>query len=276
MELRVIRRSVTDEGVATVELHRPERHNSWTARMHAEYRWVMADLEADPRVRVVVLTGSGSTFCVGADSKALDTYVGKDGFDPGVGTEAAQPGYGVRPEYDADVTWQLGLRFPLICAVNGSCAGVAMAMAAYSDLRFAVSGAKVTTATPALAMPAEYGLSWILPRLVGVTHAADILLSGRILRSEELRDMGFFNRVFSADEFAAGVDEYARMLARLSPEALRTTKRQLWGDVLDASPAASVEESKRQIGRLMREPDYAEGVAALKEKRAPQFGKGAQ
>lgn len=273
MELHVIRRSVTDEGVATVELHRPERHNSWTARMHAEYRWVMADLEADPAVRVVVLTGSGSTFCVGADSKALDTYVGKDGFDPGVGAEAARPGYGVRPEFDADVTWQLGLRFPLICAVNGSCAGVAMALAAYSDLRFAVSGAKVTTATPALAMPAEYGLSWILPRLVGVTHAADILLSGRILRAEELRDMGFFNRVFPPEEFASGVDEYARNLARLSPEAMRTTKRQLWGDVLDANPAASVEESKRQIGRLMREPDYAEGVAALKEKRVPRFGR---
>ncbi len=262
MELKVTRFEVDDVGVATVRLHRPERHNSWTARMHAEYRWIMAQLEADPAVRVAILTGSGTTFCVGADADALAGYVGGDGFDPGLPVEAATPGYGVRPEFDADVTWQLGLRFPLICVVNGSCAGVAMAMAAYSDIRFAVTGAKVTTATPKLAMPAEYGLSWILPRLVGLTHATDILLSGRVLLAEELEKMGFFSRVFTPEELKPGVEGYARMLALLSPEATKTTKRQLYDDLLRANPAASVEESKKLIGQLMAMPDYTEGVQA--------------
>ena len=272
MELKVTRVEIDDVGVATVWLHRPERHNSWTARMHAEYRWIMADLEANPDVRVAVLTGSGSTFCVGADSKALSGYVKTEGFDTGLPTEAARPGYGVRPEFDADVAWQLGLRFPLICAVNGSCAGVALAMAAYSDIRFAVTGAKVTTATPKLAMPAEYGLSWILPRLIGVTNAADILLSGRILLSDELDGMGFFNKVFSPEDFQKGVYNYARKLAELSPEATKTTKRQLYEDLLHSDPARSVERSKELIGQLMSMPDYEEGVRALIEKRAPRFG----
>jgi enoyl-CoA hydratase/carnithine racemase len=272
MELKVTRVGIDDAGVATVWLHRPERHNSWTARMHAEYRWIMADLEANAGVRVVVLTGSGPAFCVGADSKALSGYVKTDGFDTGLPTDAARPGYGVRPEFDADVAWQLGLRFPLICAVNGSCAGVALAMAAFSDIRFAVTGAKITTATPKLAMPAEYGLSWILPRLVGLTNAADILLSGRVLLSDELAGMGFFNRVFNPETFQEGVYGYARTLAALSPEATKLTKRQLYDDLLHADPARSVEKSKELIGQCMSMPDYAEGVRALVEKRAPRFG----
>lgn len=272
MELKVTRVDV-DDGVALVRLHRPQRHNAWTARMHAEYRWIMAELEADASVRVAILTGSGDTFCVGADTRALSGYVGADGFDPGLPTEFAKPGYGVRPEFDADVAWQMGLRFPLICAVNGSCAGVAMALAAFSDIRFAVAGAKVTTATPKLAMPAEYGLSWILPRLVGLTNAADILLSGRVLLAEELASMGFFNRVFSQGEFELAVRSYARNLASLSPEAAKTTKRQLYSDLLSSNPAESVERSKELIGLLMAMPDYAEGVRALVEKRPPHFGR---
>ena len=237
MELKVTRYEIDDDGVATVWLHRPDRGNSWTGRMHAEYRWIMAELEADPRARVVVLTGSGRAFCVGADSRALDSYAAADsGYDGGITDEVARPGYGVRPEFDADVAWQLGLRLPIVCAVNGACAGVAFALAAFSDIRFGKLDAKITTATPKLAMPAEYGLSWILPRVIGLTHAADVLLSGRILRAQELGAMGFFNGVFAEDEFDARVREYALMLARLSPEATTVTKRQLYDDLLAHDP----------------------------------------
>jgi enoyl-CoA hydratase/carnithine racemase len=85
--------------------------------------------------------------------------------------------------------------------------------------------------------------------------------------------MGFFNRVFSREEFKAGVGDYARMLAALSPEATTVTKRQLYDDLLATDPAASVERSKVLIGELMGRPDYAEGVRALIEKRPPRFGR---
>lgn len=273
MQLKVTTVDVADTGVATVTLNRPERGNSWTGRMHAEYRWIMAGLERDDRVRVAVLTGAGRTFCVGADTRALSGYVGGDGYDGGLRDEVANPGYGVRPEFDADVSWQLGLRFPLICAVNGACAGIALAMAAYSDIRFGMVDAKITTATAKLAMPVEYGLSWILPRIIGLTHAADVLLSGRILRAQELGDMGFFTKVLGPDEFPGAVTEYAEMLAALSPTALTVTKRQLYDDLLASNPAASVNRSTELIGELMRRPDYGEGVRALVEKRAPRFGR---
>ena len=271
MELKVTSYTVSNTGVATVKLDRPDRGNAWTARMHTEYRWIMSTLEADPAVKVAVLTGSGKCFSVGADSRALETYVDAEGFDTGLADDVQNPGYGVRPEFDADIAWQLGLRFPLICAVNGACAGVGLALAAFADIRFAVEGAKVTTATAKLAMPAEYGLSWILPKLIGMTHSADLLLSGRILMTEELGSMGFFNRVFAKEDFERGVFEYAELFAGLSSRAVMTTKRQLWEDTLHFNLANSVERSKELIGDLMQYPDYAEGVKALVEKRAPHF-----
>ena len=271
MELKVTRYEIDEAGVATVWMHRPERRNSWTGRMHTEYRWICKRLEDDPQVRVIVLTGTGESFCVGADQEALSGFVEAGRYDPALDADAERPGYGVRPEFDADVTWQLGLRVPMIAAVNGACAGIAVALAAFCDLRFAVAGAKVTTATPRLGLPAEYGLSWILPRLIGATHAADVLLTGRVLRAEELGAMGFFNDVLPQPAFEARVAEYAAMLAAASPEAVSTAKRQLWGDLLETDVGGSVERSRELLDQLMAGPEYREGVAALRERRPPRF-----
>ena len=134
-------------------------------------------------------------FCAGADFKASGYYVGAEHYDPASRRTPSDPGYGVRPEFDADMAWQLGMRTPMIAAVNGACAGIAVALAAFCDLRFAVAGAKITTVAPRIGLPAEYGLAWILPRLMGVTHAADILLTGRVILAEEMSVWGFFNRV---------------------------------------------------------------------------------
>lgn len=272
MDLKVTRYEIDPHGVATLTLDRPGRGNSWTGRMHDEYRWICKRLDDDPAVRVIVLTGAGDVFCAGADFKALDSYVGAEKYDPALSPTAERPGYGVRPEFDADMVWQLGLRTPIIAAINGACAGIAVALVAFCDLRFAVDDAKITTVAPKIGLPAEYGLAWILPRLMGVTHAADVLYTGRVIRAGEMRDWGFFNQVLPRTEFAAAVDEYAHVLAAVSPAAVTTTKRQLWAELLNADPRAAVESSKELIGEHMRGPDYAEGVAALKEKRSPRFG----
>ena len=272
MELKVTRYEIDETGVATVWLHRPERRNAWTGRMHTEYRWVLAEAERDANVRVIVVTGSGRAFCAGADTAALDGHVERGAYDAGVDNATlANPGYGVRAEFDHSFAFHYGLTKPVIAAINGPAAGVGLVLACYCDVRFAAEGAKVTTATARLGLPAEYGLSWILPRLIGATHAADVLLTGRILRAEELGAMGFFNAVVPRPAFDATVAEYAALLAAASPEAVSTAKRQLWGDLLHGDPRAAVEESKALIGKLMQHPDYAEGVAALLEKRPPRF-----
>jgi enoyl-CoA hydratase/carnithine racemase len=272
VELKATRVAVDGDGVATVHLHRPSRGNAWTGRMHTEYRWIFAQLEVDSSVRVVVVTGSGRSFCVGGDSEALAGHADRGSYDAGLPAEVANPGYGVRPELDHDFAWHWGLRLPVIAAVNGGCAGVGLALACFCDLRYAAAGAKLTTAAPKLGLPAEYGLPWVLPRLVGVTHAADLLLSGRVVPAEEAAAMALLNAVVPAEELPDVVGAAAKRLAtEVSPAAIAATKRQLYDDLLHHDVGASVETSKRLLDRMMSSPDYREGVAALREGRPARF-----
>lgn len=274
MELKVTDYAVDADGVATVRFNRPGRGNSWTARMNAEYRHIMALLDDDPAVKVIVLTGAGRQFCVGADFKALDHYAEeeRDYVASVRGEGFATPGHGVRPEYEHELVWHWGLKKPVIAAINGACAGIAVAIAGFCDLRYAAAGAKLTTAAARLGLPAEYGMAWLLPRLMGMTHAADVLLTGRIFLAEEAKAMGFLNDVFAPEAFEARIAEIARSMAlTVSPRAALTTKRQLYAELMESDVGACVEDSKRLIGELMRGPDYKEGVAALQDRRAPRF-----
>ena len=272
MELKATRFEL-DGPVATVWLDRPHRHNAWTGRMHAEYRWILARLDADRDVRAIVVTGTPPAFCVGGDSEALAGHAERGGYDDGLPAGAARPGYGVRPELDHDLVAQLAMRVPLIAAVNGACAGVGLALALWCDLRFVAAPAKLTTAAPRLGLPAEYGMSWILPRLVGLTRANDLLLSGRVVTGAETADWGLWNAVAPDGEAALDTARaYAqRLAAETSPSAVATTKRQLVDDLLSVDPGASVERSKVLINEMTRAAEYREGVAALREKRPPRF-----
>ena len=270
MELKAIRYEVTDR-VARLTLHRPHRRNAWTGRMHLEYRWALTEAEADPDVRVVVVTGSGTSFCVGADARALDGHVESGGYDDGLrGTVPPMPP--VPDPFAADFAFQLGMRTPIIAAVNGAAAGVGLAVACFADIRFAAQGAKLTTAAPKLGFPAEYGLSWLLPRLVGAGRAADWLLSGRVFLAGEAGDLGLFSAVVAPDDLLPHVDAYAADLSRhVSPASVATTKRQLWEDLLHGDPAQSVQRSVALIREMATGADFVEGTAALREKRRPEF-----
>lgn len=258
--------------VATITLHRPDRLNSWTGRMHAEYRALLERARTDTTVRVIVVTGSGRGFCAGADTRALEGEAERGAYDPGLGEDVAMPGYGVRPEFDADFAYHFGIPKPIIAAVNGPAAGVGLVLACYCDLRFAAQGARLTTAHGRLGLPAEFGLSWLLPRLIGVTRAADLLLSSRIVLAEEAERLGLVNRVLPPDELLAFTYDYARRLADdVAPSSLAATKLQLYGD-LHGDAASSVRHAGALMTDLMGGPDFAEGVAALTQKRRPLFG----
>ena len=269
-ELTALRWEV-DDRVATVWLHRPHRHNAWTGRMHTEYRQVMAELESRDGLRAVVVTGTPPAFCVGGDSRALTGHAERGGYDAGLPAEPASPGGGDR--LDADFVWQLGYRLPIIAAVNGACAGVGLSLAAYCDLRFVAADAKITTAAPKLGLPAEYGLSWILPRLLGVTRANDLLLSGRVVTGAETEAWGLWNAVAADGESAlTAALLYARTLAATTgPVAVETTKRQIAADLLRHDPAGSVADSLRLLDEAMGTDEYREGSTALAEKRLPNF-----
>lgn len=276
MDLKTIRYE-RDGHVARVTLDRPHRRNAWTGRMHLEYRWAMTEAETDDDVRVVVVTGAPSedgrtAFCVGADAQALEGHADRGAYDDGLrGVDPPMPR--VDDAFAADFAFQLGMRTPVIAAVNGAAAGVGLAVACFADIRFGLADAKLTTAAPRLGLPAEYGLSWLLPRLIGAGRAADWLLSGRAVTVDEGFQAGLFAAVFDdRDDLATHVGGYARDLAcHVAPSSVAVTKAQLWGDLLHGDPARSVRRSMELLREMTGSADYREGAAALAERRVPEF-----
>jgi len=258
-------------GVATITLSRPGRMNAWTGRLHTEYRGRLEMAANDPAVRVILVTGAGRAFCVGADSRALETHVERGSYDAGVGDDLAKPGYGVQPEFDADFAYHFGIPKPIIAAINGPAAGVGFVLACYCDLRFAAAGVKLTTSHGRLGLPAEYGLSWLLPRLIGVTRANDLLLSSRVVLSDEAASMGLINQVVEPERLLEVTYAYAQMLAtEVAPGSLAATKLQIYRD-LHGDVASSVRDAADRMADMMKGPEFAEGVSALTERRPPNF-----
>lgn len=262
-----------DGPVVIVRLHRPHRHNAWTGRMHAAYRDAMARADADPTVRAVIVTGTPPAFSVGGDRDALAGHAERGGYDTGLPADAVMPVESPPAGLDADFAWQFAMGVPVIAAVNGACAGIALSLACACDLRFGSAPAKLTTAAPKLGLPAEYGISWTLPRLVGVTRAADLLLSGRIVTVDETADWGLWNGVAADGEGCLDLARrYAHDLAASAgPEAVAVTKRQLYVDLRHDDPSAATRTSTGLMHAAMATPEYREGVAALRERRSPHF-----
>jgi enoyl-CoA hydratase/carnithine racemase len=270
MELKVTELDVAAR-VATITLNRPDRMNAWTGRMQTEYRWCLQTAASDPGVRVIVVTGAGRAFCAGADAAALTGHVERGGYDAGTGAGLAMPGYGTDPRFDADFAYHFGIPKPIIAALNGPAAGVGFALACYCDLRVASHGVKLTTSHGRLGLPAEFGLSWLLPRLIGASRAADLLLTSRVVLSDEAAGFGLVHSVCEPAALADTVGALAGELANhVAPSSLAATKRQLYVD-LHRGVAESVAEAEELLREMMTTEAFAEGVAALREKRPPAF-----
>jgi enoyl-CoA hydratase/carnithine racemase len=272
VELKAIRQE--DVGsTRVVLLSRPHRRNAWTGRMHTEYRWALQQADEDPSVKAIVVTGDpeGRAFCVGADAAALEGHAERGGYDPGTPDDLPMPGYGVHPAFDADFAWHFGLAKPVVAAINGAAAGIGLVVACFADLRFAAAGSKLTTAYGKLGLPAEYGLSWLLPRMIGLGRANDLLLTSRVVLAEEARDLGLVNEVVSPDELLPRVHGWIEeFLGPVARSSLTAAKRQVYTD-LHRDAASAIAEATRLLDVHTAGPDHAEGVAALTQRRPPSF-----
>lgn len=270
MELKAVA-CETRDGIAEIRLNRPHRMNAWTGRMHTEYLYCLARADEDPDVGCILVTGEGRGFCVGGDSEALSGHARRGAYDSGTDAGLMKPGYGTRPEFDATLACHFGLKKPVAAAINGPAAGIGLALACFADLRFACRGVKLTTAHGRLNLPAEYGLSWMLPRLIGLTRANDLLFSSRVILTDEAYEMGLINQLHDAEELLPKTRAFLRnMLETVAPGSLLATKRQVYAD-LHRDLASAVMDSEARLAKMMRTPDFREGVAALTEKRRPRW-----
>jgi enoyl-CoA hydratase/carnithine racemase len=258
----------TEGGVAVVTLNRPERLNAWTGHMHHEVRSAMREAADDPAVRAIILTGAGRGFCGGADMNALQAIQ--------EGTARSTPREEAFDE-DADPSFRKVYSYfpsvpkPIIAAINGPCAGLGLVIALYADIRFASEAAVFTTSFSRRGLVAEHGVSWLLPRLIGMARAADLLFSARRVSAQEADEMGLVNRVIAADVFEAEVMAYARMLAgEVSPRSLREIKRELWNAQFQTLGEA-IDAANGDMDASFASEDFKEGVAHFLDKRPPAF-----
>jgi enoyl-CoA hydratase/carnithine racemase len=259
--------------VATITLNRPDKLNAWTAIMEQEVRSAVEEAERDDNVRVIVLTGAGRGFCAGADMSLL-SGVATRGVDEAVKERALQAGAqreGIRADYQKKYSYFLGVGKPVIAAINGPVVGLGLVIALYCDLRWASETARFSTTFARRGLIAEYGMAWMLPRIVGVPNALDLLFSARTIDASEALRMGLANLVFPQDVFLDKVREQARELASsVSPRSLRVIKRQVY-DATFQTLAEAFEVSEREMLASLQSEDFKEGVAHFLQKRSASF-----
>lgn len=267
-----------DGGVATVTLNRPARLNAVTPAMQVRVVQRLRAADSDPGVRAVVLTGAGRGFCSGADLGGLEQLAGgggsgavlADGPDGQRGPDGERGPDGQGPADVHVVPLLRSLSVPVVAAVNGPVAGMGFSWMVAADLRFAAEGARISATFPRLGLVAEWGVGWLLPRLVGSAAAADLLLSGRTVDAAEALALGLVSRVLRAEELLPAAQGWAAEVAGCSPRAVAQARQQL-AAAWEQPFAAAYEQSLSLMVASFAEPDLAEAVTARAERRAPAF-----
>ncbi|WP_019071885.1 enoyl-CoA hydratase-related protein [Streptomyces hokutonensis] len=248
---------VDEDGVATVTLNRPERKNAWSLPMERRFFALLDEAAADPAVRVVIVTGAGRAFCPGMDVQRLE--------------QNAQPGQSLNLQARVPMYSRRNMPKPLIAAVNGACAGIGLVQALICDVRFAARGARFTTAFTRRGLAGEYNLPYVLPRVIGLENALDLLLSGRVFDADEAKQLGLVSRVVEPEDLLDAARSYARDIARnCSPRAMAVVRHQVYGD-LDRPFTDALARSYSAMEFFAGSPDFREGVASFVEKREPKF-----
>ena len=261
-----------DGPAAVLTMNRPASLNAFTNLMLAEIRHALGTAEQDPNVVGIVLTGAGRGFCAGMDMNALSEMTGGARGKPDYDHLACDPGNPDKdPNFETTLTYLLGIRKPLLAAVNGAAAGMGLCYALYCDMRFMERAAKLTTSFSQRGLVAEHGASWMLPRLIGPSRALDLLWTSKRLDGEEAHRLGLADRLCEAGESVAEAKAYiGELAASAAPTSLMHMKSQVYKHLNSELGPAMVETNALMEASLDRS-DFGEGVRSFMEKRPPRF-----
>lgn len=251
-----------DSGIVTLTLNRPERLNALTFEVYAELRDAFRALDTEPGVRAIVLTGAGRGFCSGGDVEdIIGALFGRDA-----------KGLLEFTRMTCDLILAIRqCRRPVVAALNGTVAGAGAVIAAAADFRIAAESAKIAFLFVKVGLSgADMGASWLLPRLVGLGHATELLMTGDFIDARRAEAIGLYHRVVAQEQIMAEANAFAAKLARGPADAIAVTKQALNLEAhLDLERA--LDHEARVQAELMVHPHYREAYEAFKAKRAPVF-----
>jgi enoyl-CoA hydratase/carnithine racemase len=249
-------------GVATITLDRPERLNALTFEVYAELRDTFAALDTEPGVRAVVITGAGRAFCSGGDVEDI------------IGALFARDRRGLREftRMTCDVVRNIRrCRRPVVAALNGTVAGAGAVIATACDLRIAAESAKIAYLFTRVGLSgADMGVAWLLPRIIGLGRATELLLTGEFIDAETAHRIGLYHRVVPQDRVLPEATAVAQRLAKGPAEALGVTKQALDAEAPLGLEEALAYEAEAQAA-LMERPDFREAYEAFRARREPRF-----
>ncbi|HEV7735277.1 MAG TPA: enoyl-CoA hydratase-related protein [Candidatus Binatia bacterium] len=247
------------DGVATITLNRPERRNAWTRGMGIEIRDALMVADERDDVRAIVVTGAGRDFCVGADLEGGGTVFER--------ARAEETGGGPRLTLKA---WDI--RKPIIAALNGAVAGVGATLPLQWDIRLAGESTRIGFVFVRRGLVPEAASTWTLPRIIGMSRAAELLLTGRLVNAREALEYGLVSRVVPDAELVSTAQAMARDIAtQTAPVAVALTKRLLWRFTGENDPEAAEHLDAQVFGWTTQSPDAKEGIRAFLDKRTPQW-----
>lgn len=267
-----------EDGIATIILNRPDRLNAFTVRMAAELLAAFDATDADPDVRVVIVTGEGRAFCAGADLGGGENTFGNDAkATASAAAELPAPETGDHPDAVRDTGGMVALRVfnslkPVIAAINGPAVGVGATMTLPMDLRLASDTARIGFPFAARGIVPEACSSWFLPRLVGVSRAIEWCTLNRLIPAREAASAGLIRSVHPPDELLGAARELATQLIHdAAPVSVTLTRHLMWRMLGEPHPMAAHRIDSRAVSHTGRSPDAAEGIMSFLERRDPRW-----
>lgn len=261
----------TLDGVATITINRPDTLNALTSLTQAEIKHALFISDTTEEVIGTVITGAGRGFCSGVDMKSLGKIS-----DDGKRTQDAFKHLEVSFENEnknflGSPAYFLALKKPVIAAINGACAGLGFSYATFCDMRFMDRTAKLVTSFSPRGLIAEHGTSWILPKIIGPSHALDLMWTSRRVDAEEAYRIGYANRLSENAEALKEAQDFIFNLSKTSaPYSLMMMKKQIYQH-LNQDLGLSNTESTKWMDESLERDDFKEGIKSFLEKRSPNF-----
>ena len=254
--------------IGIITLNRPESKNALSDKLTPALRTQIANLNLDDRVNSLIITGAGDAFCAGGDIKSMNSSSNKDGWTNKVSEEEVIKSLQMKQMALTHALYNFSK--PTIAALPGAAAGAGLSIALTCDFRFTNENAFAIAGYGRIALTGDYGMSWLLPRIIGISKAKDMMFSNKKILAREGLNIGLFDNIIEGDNLLKSTLEYANFLSSFSPLALKAMKNNI-NSAYELSLEKSLNQEAIELIKASNSNDHKEGIRAFIEKRKPNF-----